>query len=159
MYKTIQKVKTQYSSNAQGEFSQGRTLIFSASDWSYAPTALTSADLVGGGLTCWSHSFSISRRQLSGTPPQRVSIAVRCSGLSDSMVPMFIHLLLTGSKILSIVGRVGGLSDMVLAAEAALGEPCAFSPDPPPSIRIIIYCNDYVQSPNYKSADRWGNYE
>ena len=57
------------------------------------------------------------------------------------MVPMFIHWLLIGSKILSIVGRVGGLSDVVFAAEAALDEPCALPP--PPSIIILHYYNNY----------------
>ena len=116
--------------------SSHRSEISSASDGLYISTTLTSADLVGRGLTCWSHSFSISRRQLSGTPLHRVSIAVRRPCLSDSIVPMFIHWLLIGSKILSIAGRVGRLSDMVFAAEAPLDEPCALPP--PPSITIII---------------------
>ena len=52
------------------------------------------------------------------------------------MVPMFTHLLLTGSKILSNVGRLGGLSELVFGAEAALDEPCELPP--PPSIIIIM---------------------
>ena len=51
------------------------------------------------------------------------------------MTPMLIHWLLTGSKILSIIGRVGGLSDVVFAAEAALDAPCALPP--PPSIILL----------------------
>ena len=116
--------------------SSHRAEIFSASDGLYSSIASASADLVGRGSVCWSQSFSISRRQLSGTPLHRASIAVRHSCLSDSMTPMFIHWLLAGSKILSNVGRVGGLSDMVFAAEAALDEPCALPP--PPSIIILL---------------------
>ena len=56
------------------------------------------------------------------------------------MIPMFIHWLLTGSKILSIVGRVGGLSGMVFAAEAPPDEPCAL-PLPPSIIMLQIYNN------------------
>ena len=128
---TIQKVKTQYFSNARGEFSQARAEIFLASDGLYASIASTSADLVGRGLVCWSHSFSISRRQSLGTSLQRVLIAVSCLSLSDSMVPMFTQSWLTGSKIFSILGRVGVLSDVVFAAEL-----CALPP--PPSIVITI---------------------
>ena len=113
-----------------------RAEIFSANDGLYILTASTSADLVGGGSVCWSHSFSISRRQSSGASLYSFSIAVRRPCLSDSMTPMFFHWLLAGCKILSIVGRVGGLSDMLFAAEAALDEP--FALPPPPSIIIIM---------------------
>ena len=110
-----------------------RAEILSASDWSYILTASTSADLVGGGSVCWSQSFSISRRQLSETRSHRVSIAVRRPWLSDSITPMFIHCLLTGSKSLNNVGRVSGLSELVFVAEAAPDEPCVLPlpPDPP----------------------------
>ena len=130
-YESIQKVKTQYFSDAQGEFSRS----VSASDGLHVSTASTSADLVGLGLTCWSHSLSISRRQLLGIPLYWVSIALRRPWLSCRKIPMFIHSLLTGSKILNNVGRLGGLSD-VFAAEAALDEPCALPP--PPSIIILL---------------------
>ena len=137
-YNYTKHFKTRCFSNAQGEFSQARAEIFLASDGLYASTASTSADLVGGGLVCWSHSLSISRRQSSEASPQRVLIAVRRPSLSDSMVPMFTHLLLTGSKILSNVGRLGGLSELVFVTEAALDEPCALPPPPSPSIIVIM---------------------
>ena len=119
----------------------------SASDGLYTLIASTSANLAGWGLVCWSHSLSISRRQLSGSPLYRVLIAVRRPWLSDSMVPIFIHWRLNGSKILSIVDRVGRLSDVLFAAEAALDEPCALPP--PPSIN---YNDNLINHKHYYKA-------
>ena len=61
------------------------------------------------------------------------------------MIPMFIQWLLTGSKILSILGRVDGLSDMVPAAEAAPAEPFALPPLP-----IYYNYNDNLIKINHK---------
>ena len=59
------------------------------------------------------------------------------------MVPMFIHWLLIGIKTVSIVGRVGGLSDVVFAAEAALDAcwPVCVEVGVYTIIMILSHCN------------------
>ena len=56
---------------------------------------------------------------------------------------MFIHWLLTGSNILNNVGRLGGLSELVFVAEAALDEPCVLPPPPDPLLTPSVSGREY----------------